>query len=54
MGLFNWKKSTDEEPDEIAKGFEEGLLTRWDIPWDQPDDVKDEHLRGLLAEREKE
>jgi hypothetical protein len=56
MGLFDWlyPYTETEATDEIDEGFASGLLTRWDIPWGEPDDVKDDHLRGLLAEREEE
>lgn len=66
MGLFDWLKADkgDDEylattmawgpEDELARAFEGGLLTRWDVPWDKSDEEKDATLLGILDERQEE
>jgi hypothetical protein len=60
MGFFDrindllYPYTEPEKLDEVDEGFANGTLTRWDIPWDRPDEEKDDYLRGLLEERNKE
>lgn len=60
MGLFDkindlfYPYTEPEEKDDLDEGFASGLLTRWDIPWGEPDEQKDATLRGILDERREE
>lgn len=60
MGLFDrisdlfYPYTEPQEIDDIDEGFASGTLSRWDIPWGEPDDAKDTHLSGLLDWRKEE
>lgn len=43
-----------QETDDIDEGFASGALSRWDIPWGEPDKAKDTHLSDLLDWRKEE